>query len=338
MKRILIIASVLLVTSVQVIAQKEFKLAKSNGKLVISGIPNLTVEGYDGKDVVFTTTNKKEVKEDTRAAGLSALSNSGFDNTGIGLNVSEKENLTLVSLVEKSDELGVKIKLPSSVALSIRTTGFSQRDSTIIVISNVKGEIDASAQYEHFKLTNVTGPISLKTLYGNIEGKLTQSFKGPISLVSVYGFVDVTVPENAKADMSINTQHETLYAAKDLKLVLTENQTTDSQSLNAITVNGKPATVITSDGSYPAVVAGKGTKTKEISTNAPATSITVNGKFAETLKTTTTSGSGFTYAYAPDNTSFFSSSRGGTTINGKLNGGGEKIILKSTYGKIYLRK
>lgn len=347
MKRILIIASVLLVTSVQAIAQKEFKLAKNSGKLVINGISNLTVEGYDGKDIIFTTTNKKEVKEDPRAAGLSALSNSGFDNTGIGLNVSEKENLTLISLVEKSDELGVKIKLPSSVALSIKTTGLTQRDSTIIAISNIKAEIDASAQYEHFKLTNVTGPVSLKTLYGNIEGKLTQSFKGPISLVSVYGFVDVTVPENAKADMSISTQHETLYAAKDLKLVVDENPPKENQSLSAVAVNGKleGLKVITLDGTSKAKGTGTNNINESLTTTAPVAvvsgkPVTVIDKFAQAKNAAapTIVGNGtYTYSYSPSSSSFWGSNRG-TTINGKLNGGGEKIILKSTYGKIYLRK
>ncbi|SOD20307.1 hypothetical protein [Pedobacter xixiisoli] len=335
MNKITFIASALLLTAVQAFAQKEFKVAKSGGKLVITNISNLSVEGYDGKDIIFSATSKEENKNDPRAAGLSALSNVGFDNTGIGLSVTEKESITLVSSIEK--DLTLKVKLPKNVALSFKTTGFANGDSTVITLSNIQSEVDASTQYENVSLKNVTGPISLKTLYGNIEGKLMPSFKGPISLVSVYGFIDVTVPENTKADMSINTTYETLYAAKDLKLVVDDNQPKDISSLLAA-VDTKSALVITTDGSSPAKVKGTGftTTSTEASATAPSTT-TLTGKNSQLKNKTNTVTSDYSYTYTTNAPLYFGSSKG-TVVNGKLNGGGEKIILKSTYGKIYLRK
>lgn len=339
MKRITIIASVLLMTVAQAFAQKEFKVAKSSGKLVISNIPNLKVEGYDGKDIIFSAAAKKNEKtEDPRAAGLSALSSSGFDNTGIGISVTEKENTVVVSPIERDVKLTVK--LPQGVALSIRTSGFSHRDSTVIVLNNLKGEIDASTQYENFNLNNITGPISLKTLYGNIEGKLMPSFKGPISLVSVYGFIDVTVPDQAKADLTVSSQYENLYAAKDLKLVMDENPV-------RVSAEGRNVQVYTVDGF--ATTTSTGTSAKSKSRTTTTTSESPSAALAMTLptppnpekpaapkKSTTIVGDGvFDFAVSP---SAFSYTFGGTTVNGKLNGGGEKIVLKSTYGKIYLRK
>ncbi|RYG03008.1 MAG: hypothetical protein EOO07_32345, partial [Chitinophagaceae bacterium] len=265
MKKIINIASILLITAVQAFAQKEFKIAKNSGKLVINNISDLKVEGYDGKEIILSAAGTKEKIDDPRAAGLSVLGNSGFDNTGIGISVTEKDANTIVSAIAK--EISLTVKLPQGVALSIKTTGIMRGDSTIIALSNIKSEIDASAQYENFSLKNVTGPISLKTLHGNIEGKLTPSFKGPISLVSVYGFVDVTVPENVKADISINTVFETLYAAKDLKLVVDESQpkeiaygitglNTKVEAINMqnITINGTTITTTTEPK-----VKGKGT-------------------------------------------------------------------------------
>lgn len=337
MKKITIIASALLLTVAQAFAQKEFKVAKSGGKLVINNVSKLDVEGYDGKDIIFLATSKQENTDDPRAAGLSPLSNVGFDNTGIGISVTEKENLTIVSPIER--ELSLKVKLPKNVALSFKTTGFGNGDSTVIALSNIQSEIDASTQYEHVSLKNVTGPISLKTLYGNIEGKLTPSFKGPISLVSVYGFIDVTVPDNTKADMSINTTYETLYAAKDLKLVMDETPRKESSSFPSISglASGRNAQVITIDGTRAAVapqIKGTGSTT----TVDVLTSTTTSGKPAQAKSKASTVTGDLAFAYtidAPISTIF--SSRG-TTVNGKLNGGGEKVILKSTYGKIYLRK
>jgi len=339
MKKITIIASVLLLTAAQAFAQKEFKIAKSSGKLVINNISKLSVEGYEGKEIILSAKSKDEKTDDPRAAGLSPLSNVGFDNTGIGISVTEKENVIVVSPIER--EISLKVKLPKNVALSFKTTGFANGDSTVIVLSDINSEIDASTQYENVSLKNVTGPISLKTLYGNIEGKLTPSFKGPISLVSVYGFIDVTVPENTKADMSINTTYETLYAAKDLKLVMDETPKKESISFATTSLSGlttvQNGQVITIDGTTAAVTPRiKGTGN---TTNVDVlTSTTTSGKSDSTKPKTSAVGSdlAFTYSLNSPISSVFSSR--GTTVNGKLNGGGEKIVLKSTYGKIYLRK
>lgn len=328
----------LLFTATQAFAQKEFKIAKSSGKLVINNISKLSVEGYEGKEIILSARGKEEKKDDPRAAGLSPLSNVGFDNTGIGISVTEKENLIVVSPIER--EVSLKVKLPKNVALSFKTTGFANGDSTVIMLSDINSEIDASTQYENVLLKNVTGPISVKTLHGNIEGKLTPSFKGPISLVSVYGFIDVTVPEGTKADMSISTVFETLYAAKDLKLVMDE--TPKKENLSFVTSLPGLTTVqngqlITIDGTTTAV-APKIKGTGSTTTVDVLTSTTTNGKSAPaTARASTVTGDmAFTYSLNSPISSVFSSR--GTTINGKLNGGGEKIVLKSTHGKIYLRK
>lgn len=339
MNKITMIASVLLFTVTQALAQKEFKLSKSGGKLTINNISNLKVEGYDGKEIIFSAAAKKNEKtEDPRAAGLSALSSSGFDNTGIGISVTEKENTVVVSPIERDVKLTVK--LPQGVALSIKTSGFSHRDSTVIVLNNLKGEIDASTQYENFNLNNITGPISLKTLYGNIEGKLMPSFKGPISLVSVYGFIDVTVPDQAKADLTVSSQYENLYAAKDLKLVMDENPVrVEGQNIQVYTVDGFSTSTSTSTTTSAKSKGKTVTSTSESPSVAVAMAVPTPPnpeKPAAPKKSATIVGDGvFNFAASP---SVFSYAFGGTTVNGKLNGGGEKIVLKSTYGKIYLRK
>ncbi|MGE6220083.1 hypothetical protein ACQKCH_09675 [Nubsella zeaxanthinifaciens] len=343
MKKLTMIASALLILVGQAFAQKEFKVAKSTGKLVINNVSNLIVEGYEGKEIIFNAAGNPEKTEDPRAAGLSALSNSGFDNTGIGISITERENSVVVNPIKSG--VALKVKLPQSMTLSIKTSGLANQDS-VIMLSNIKSEIDAATQYESFKLANVTGPISLKTLYGNIEGKLPSTFKGPISLVSVYGFVDVSIPESAKADLSITTQYETLYAAKDLKLVLEEAPAKDPYTVSEITtLSSKPGQnveIFTVNGvkvnTTPIKVKGSGTVITNVESSSNSTSASapsapekptpaVRPTTARGLTYTTNGSAAFAYGYGL-----------GNTINGKLNGGGEKVILKSTYGKIYLRK
>jgi hypothetical protein len=338
MKKITIIASVLLFSVVQVLAQKEFKIAKNSGKLVINNISKLSIEGYDGKDIVFSTINVAEKTDDPRATGLSVLGNAGFDNTGIGISVTEKDNNMVVAAIAKDTNL--KVKLPQGVSLSIKTGSFSHRDSIIILLSNIKSEIDASTQYEHISLKNVSGPVSIKTLYGNIDGKLAPSFKGPISLVSVYGFIDVTLPEEAKADMSINTVYETLYAAKDIKLVLDEAPKRENVAFGTAAFSGVYSTqngqVITLNNQTPAKAnEGSGGNQNVQTVTTTATSLT--GK-ATPVKSGAIITGGSPLTYTIESPIFGGFSTSGTVVNGKLNGGGEKIILKSTHGKIYLRK
>jgi len=340
MKRTIIIALVLLVAAGQAFAQKEYKLAKSSGKLVVNNIINLSVEGYEGKEIIITSKGKQEAA-DPRAEGLTVLGNSGFDNTGIGLTLTQKDQVAELVAVDRSNALKVSIKLPYGVDLSIKTAGFGDGGEPI-TLNNLKSEIDASTQYESIKLSNITGPVSVKTLHGNIESTLSPSFKGPISLVSVYGFVDLKVPENAKADLSINTLYETLYAAKDLKFEITETtQNKETTPLNALTYNntkvdGQNVQVITLNGNAQVATAPRAKATTETSSNVAVGQGTTSSDKSETSKRRTTNVGDFAYTYSTG--SFFSGNSRGTAISGKLNGGGEKIVLKSTHGKIYLRK
>lgn len=342
MKKIIIVALVLLVAAGQAFAQKEYKLAKSSGKLVINNIINLSVEGYDGKEIIITSKGKQEAV-DPRAEGLTVLGNSGFDNTGIGLSISQKDQVAEIIAVDRSNSLKVAIKLPYGVDLSIKTAGFGDNSGEPITLSNLRSEIDASTQYENIKLSNITGPVSIKTLHGNIESSLSPSFKGPISLVSVYGFVDVKVPENAKADMSISTVYETLYAAKDLKFEITETtQNKENNTLRTITYNtkgdGQDVQVYALTGTQATTAPKVKTTTTESSSNiAVGQGVTTSDRTEAGKKRATAIVNGdFTYTYSGN--ALFSNSARGTSISGKLNGGGEKIVLKSTHGKIYLRK
>lgn len=317
MKKFIIITSVLMMTMVQANAQKEFRLAKTSGRLVLKNISNLTVEGYDGKEIIFSLTNPEQKNnlfekgesgtEDPRAKGLSALNNNGFDNTGLGLSVLEKEKESVVTSV--SNQSGkIKIKLPNTVALSIQNAGWpiTITDSNSILLNNIKNEMDISLQYENCKLTNVTGPLSIKTLSGNVEIVLNNEFKSPVSIYTVRGFIDMTVQENSKADVEMRTMRGTIYADKNLKLKSIPIKYSKS---NFAEIRGDSVTI---DGVKRAItIYGTGSKDSD----SLASQLTQR---VYTSMSLSYSGSG--------------------AFNGTLNGGGGKIVLQSTSGNIYLRE
>lgn len=322
MKKILILTSFLVMTGTVVSAQKQYKVGKTGGKLVLNNIPNLSVEGYDGKEIIFTIVSEAEDSnlfskdnntDDPRARGLSALNNNGFDNTGLRLNISEKGNDVFVSPVGNLAASSLNIKIPNSVSLSIKNSGWpltAHSGETSVTLNKIRSEIDVSAQFENFKLRDISGPLSIKTLSGNIELQLANGFRGPVSVYSISGFVDMTIPESEKADLTMSSVSGTIYADKSLKLEAAPLKK-DGSELSAFGLG------ITADSAI-------------ITTN---NRISIIGSRKLNRDSTTGKFGGLSTAFLD-----LRYSGGSSSFNGTLNGGGQKVKLQTMSGKIYLRK
>src|SRR5436190_5890493 len=113
-KNLLII--MILGLSATVFAQ-EYKLPKSTGKLEIKEVNNVTIEGYNGNEIVFSSLDGSREK-DRRSDGLRAVSAMGLeDNTGIGLSVKEEGGSIKVYQLKKMDGPRVKIMVPKGVSI-----------------------------------------------------------------------------------------------------------------------------------------------------------------------------------------------------------------------------
>jgi len=212
MKRILIIA-VAWVISNAAIAQ-DFKVAKSSGRLEIN-IGRVTVEGTTGNEIIFSSRNYLDHK-DERAEGLRAINGSGLeDNTGLGINVSQNGDVVEVSQLKKMNSPDVKILVPKGVIVSFSHQ--SQYGGTA-VFKNMENEIEISANYNSIEMENVTGPLTVKTVYGHVEANLSANVKGPISIVSIYGYVDVTMPVSIKANIKMSTSYGEILVAPEIKI------------------------------------------------------------------------------------------------------------------------
>ncbi len=214
MKKLALIIGILVATICVSIAQ-EFKVAKSTGRLEIY-IGRVTVEGTTGNEIVFTSNDHKDRDEDDRSKGLRAISGSGLeDNTGLGINVTDKGNVVEVHQLKKMNSPNVKIQVPKGVII------YYQHESQYggeAKFKNMENEIEVSANYNSVALENITGPVTAKSVYGHVEATFTDNMKGPVSIVSVYGYVDVTLPLTVKADLKMSTSYGALYAASDFKI------------------------------------------------------------------------------------------------------------------------
>jgi len=193
---------------------QEYKVAKSTGRLEIN-LGRVTVEGTTGNEIIFSSKSFKDGKDD-RAAGLRALSGSGLeDNTGLGINVTDKGTVIEVNQLKKMNSPDVKILVPKGIIVSYSHE--SQYGSTVH-FSNMENEIEISANYNSVELENVAGPVTAKSVYGHVEAIFSSNVKGPISIVSIYGYADVTLPLATKANLKLSTSYGEIFVAPELKI------------------------------------------------------------------------------------------------------------------------
>jgi hypothetical protein len=208
---ILIIA--LGLTSASLVAQ-EYKVAKSTGRLEIREVNNVSIEGYAGNEIVFTSRDGDH-EDDDRAKGLRALSSLGLeDNTGMGLSVVDKGNIIEVQQLKKTEGPDVKIMVPKGVVVSYTHTSPYGDE---IEFKNFEGEIDVSTVHNGVVLTNTTGPISVKTVHGDIDVSMAM-IKSPLSLESVHGHVDLAIPVATKANLALSTNWGEILVDPDFKI------------------------------------------------------------------------------------------------------------------------
>jgi hypothetical protein len=193
---------------------QEYKLAKSTGKLEIN-IGRVTVEGHNGNDIIFSSEDHDHDK-DKRAEGLTAINGTGLtDNTGLGINVSDKDGVVTVRQLKKMNSPEIKILVPKGVIVSFT---FESQYGGDAHFKNMENEIEVSAQYNSIELENVTGPLTIKTIYGHVDASLGSTVKGSISIVSVYGYVDVALPVATKADLKLSTSYGEIFVAPEFKI------------------------------------------------------------------------------------------------------------------------
>lgn len=304
MKKQFIVLFSLLSITLGASAQKEYKLSKSSGKLNLY-VPGAVVEGYNGNEIIFSLPKRTGETEDERAKGLRMITASGFvDNTGLGLDVSEKGSDINVNAVNKSLDGILTIKVPQNVKVFFENKSNMYQDQ--IILKNLKSEIEISTSYNAIKLENNTGPMNVKTLYGGVDASFAGAITGPVSIVSVYGIVDVALPSATKANVELSTSFGKLYAADALKIV--PNKSAEKVKPEQITI------INTVKNATDEALAVAGVKLNSGNAARGTNNITINGVGLA--------------AYG---------GRSSEEIKGTLNGGGANLILKSSYSNVYLR-
>ena len=196
---------------------QEYKVSKSSGRLEIREVNHVSIEGHNGNEIIFTTTDDDR-EDDERAKGLRALSSLGLqDNTGLGLSVVDKGNVVEVQQLKKTEGPEIKIMVPRGVVVSYT---HSSPYGDEIEIKNFAGEIQVSTVHNGVVLTNVSGVTSVKTVHGDIDASLEGALNSQVTLESTHGHVDVALPDNTKATLTLRTNWGEVLVDPDFKFEL----------------------------------------------------------------------------------------------------------------------
>jgi hypothetical protein len=219
MKQITTIITLLLMLPLITEAQ-EYKIAKSTGRLELN-LGRVTVEGYDGNEIIFSARNQKSEK-DERAEGLRRVNSLGLqDNTGLGIHVADKGNVIEVHQLKTTHAPDVTVRVPKGIIVSFKHD--SQYGGTAKFI-NLSNEIEVSALYNSVVLEQVTGPLTIETTYGGVTADFKAPIEDPVSIVSIYGFVDVTLPQSTQADLNLSTSYGDIFVAAELDIQVTPTE------------------------------------------------------------------------------------------------------------------
>ena len=194
---------------------QEYKVAKSTGRLEIRELNDVSIEGYNGNEIVFSSRNHDR-DDDDRAKGLRAISSQGLeDNTGLGISVVDKGDVVEVQQLKKMDGPEIKIMVPKGIKIVFTHTSPHGDD---IKLKNMENAIDISTVHNGVYLDNVTGPIQVKTVHGEIEAVFSGEIKNPVTLTSDHGHVDVSIPLSTKANLKLGTMFGEILVDPDLKI------------------------------------------------------------------------------------------------------------------------
>jgi len=217
MKRMKIsLIALLIFCTAGIISAQEFKITTTNSRdtrVILKDFSGqLPIEGYNGTDIIITSTSE-DLTPPEKAKGLKPVFPAGTDNTGIGLDVEKTDNvISITCLLPFTRDGEYKLKVPEN--LSIELSSGCERNNDVTV-KNMKNEIDLKTCHD-IKLENVTGPLVLSTISGNIDITYSNINSAKSSSVhSVSGDIDITLPVKTATDLELNVVSGAIYSDFD---------------------------------------------------------------------------------------------------------------------------
>ena len=188
---------------------------------------NINIQGYEGNEIRIEID--QPINPPKQADGLKRVILKGFeDNTQLGVNVSQEDTMLVIREVCNCYNGTYTVYLPNKLNLMVYEN-YPQHGQRWAV-KDMTGSFEASTEFGHIHLQNLTGNIKAYTRHGSVNAYLNQT--GNIYLSSLYGKVFLEVPATIKADLKIRAS-EWNDVFTDFQLPVYENkQNTLTAALN----------------------------------------------------------------------------------------------------------
>ncbi len=194
---------------------------KAAQKLVATTRPKNSKDSIGYPKVFFSMNDPK------RREGLKRLGKKQENQDyGIYFIIEEKNGELLFKdnqdgqFVMVSDE-SYEIMIPNSIKLNWDTSGCREKssqkgyqifyNSKASSLSDFNGEVEISTSLNNLKLKDLTGPVSINSIGGNVTVEFDK--KKPMKLYSIYsnnGFIDITLPSDS--DVSIDANGTSIFS------------------------------------------------------------------------------------------------------------------------------
>jgi hypothetical protein len=187
-------------------------------KIVVKDLlARITIVGSQNNDIIIDAKGLEGTPK--RAKGLKPLYGNGcMDNTGAGVAANESGGvLTICGASKGSEDASYVFTVPKGISINIDCNSPFANEN--IEIKDMEGEVEASTLNADIKCLNVTGPLVLNSISGNMDiviSKLNQNSPTSISLIS--GDLDITLPENSPANLDMNALTGGVYTDFEFKV------------------------------------------------------------------------------------------------------------------------
>ncbi len=189
---------------------------------------HIHIQGYDGNEIRIEIENPISIPK--QADGLKRVTIKGLeDNTQLGLNVLQEDSMLVIREVCNCYNGTYTMYLPKRLNLMLYEN--SPQNGQRWAVKDMQGNFDASTEFGHIYLQNVSGSIKAYSRHGSVNAYLTQT--NSVYLSSLFGKVVAELPPTIKADLKIKTS-EWNDVFTDFQLPVTEN----NQNIITTRLNG----------------------------------------------------------------------------------------------------
>ncbi|GAB5399561.1 MAG: hypothetical protein Aureis2KO_11460 [Aureisphaera sp.] len=221
LKRLGILLVLIMGSQMRAQTKETFTIPLSNpgeeGKLVVNIIDgDITVQGYDGEDVVV------EAFGDQKSKGWNKSSHKEQENMKNGMRkivdnslsftVEEVENKVYIKYTPGKWVIDFVVKVPRNFSLDLKTVNQGN-----ILVEGVNGTHEVSNTNGKITMNNVGGSVIADALNRNIVVSFSSIHQGAnMMFSSLNGDVDVSFPKNLKANVLARSDNGNVYTDFDM--------------------------------------------------------------------------------------------------------------------------